>query len=712
MKNIFNNVVTFLDAKSSLLLLNLNRFFLSTETTDLNKPYLQKIIVYILGLLLFSIPLIKTDLVYHQYSFPKFVVLLVGATTLFALLCSYCVSRASLFPSDSKFSWLMVTYALLVAISTIFAINPVISLQGSFARQMGLITYLCFFASFFAVVITIEKDKKYFEFLIKVMCFTGGLVSLYGIAQVFGLITIPYPKETIIQIEKQVVRVNATLGHPDFTGNYLLFITYITVVIALIRNEWKWKLLAIVASSLSVISILFTGTRGAWLGLLAGGGVLLFFIFWERQTLFAASFNKTILKFAACITVGLGFLFTFIAFTSWGAPVRARFLAFSKEGYTGAGRTVLWKYTLDLFPHYWLTGWGLDSFRFAPLSYKTLEFAKLIKGFNQEDPHNAYLSSLVSIGLFGTIIYFLLIILALLYFLDAIKLASEKNDKWLGIGLLASFSGVLVHNIFIFHNVVTGFYFFVFLGLSYCWRQIMMAQKNPTTLLNTNKKQKKQTQTINNKVWAFRTIIGLPLIAAIFYSLMLTIADYSINECKQAANDSNYKLTVYYGREAAEMPLYQSDFHGLFAVELSRFLTKPNFNYEEIFKSAIYHAEKLTVNTTKAEASFIFLATLTMSVGDFKTAEAALINSGKVDPLNPNLSLAWGKYYLKQNDIDKALEQLIIARKQGAPHLLQRRFAKEILSQVAKMPDKDYIREKIFLVYRKFRKAYQAKPTP
>ncbi len=691
------------------LFLQLNRFFLAPQGIAQEQlGVLRYTIVYILAGLLLAVPIVKTDLFYHQFLWPKFTILLIGSMALAGMFLCFLIYEPSLRVLRNKYCYLMGVYIIAVFITTIFAINPALALQGSFARQMGLITYICFFVTFFTVIIGVQDERKHFDLLIKAVFFAGSLVTIYSVGQTIGLFSVSYPKGTVVAIEKQTMRINSTLGHPDFTGNFLLYIVYTIMVMAIINSDRKKRIAAAIISTLSILSILFTGTRGAWVGLLAGGLVLLFLAFLERKHLFALIPQKNILKITTAIITSIVSLLVLLAFTKWGAPVRARLLAFSTEGYTGAGRTTLWQYTLSLFPKYWLTGWGLDSFRYASLPYKTPLIASLTTGFNQEDPHNAYLSSLVSTGLFTTILYLSLIVFALRYFLLAIGAASTKDDKWLGIGLLSSFSAVLVHNFFIFHDLPTGFYYFFFLALSYSWYQVVT--KVTVEKINKRTSPKQNPKEVGNRKKLLWALASLPMLAAIGYSLMLLFADYSINNCFAAADRGNYTATLESGKEAVSLPLYQTDYDYMFAGALSKIITvNHNLDAAQISKLALSYAQKSTTRTVRPEANYVFLALIAIKSKDFSIAQKALTKAGQIDPQNPMINLMWGEYFLRTGDLDKALEQLIIARSLRSPKRLQRQLTKGIVAETYKSPDNEYIREQLFTKYPKLRNKFTLK---
>jgi hypothetical protein len=148
------------------------------------------IFFFSLGLLIL-VPLAFTSAVYTKYSLPKFVVLVVGASALLLLMAQRPVRIFKRDGARSDSTSLLVRlvsfYFLAVSISTIFGVAALVSLFGSHFNHMGLITLICFFIVFVALIVGIGDSETRLRTVLSVIAATGGLIAAYAVAQSFGI---------------------------------------------------------------------------------------------------------------------------------------------------------------------------------------------------------------------------------------------------------------------------------------------------------------------------------------------------------------------------------------------------------------------------------------------------------------------------------------------------------------------------------------------
>ncbi len=165
---------------------------------------------------------------------------------------------------------LVLIYLITIGISTAFGVAPVANLFGSLERQMGLITHVSFFICFLGLIVAIGESRARLNIMLWAMALTGLAVATYAFLQFFG--RDPFLRPDLYSYQSAaglVTRVIGTLGHADYLGNFLLYTTPISASLAILASG-RLRLLATVAILLSVAAIVFSGTRGAWVGLGAG----------------------------------------------------------------------------------------------------------------------------------------------------------------------------------------------------------------------------------------------------------------------------------------------------------------------------------------------------------------------------------------------------------------------------------------------------------
>jgi O-antigen ligase len=87
----------------------------------------------------------------------------------------------------------------------------------------------------------------------------------------------------------------------------------------------------------------------------------------------------------------------------------------------------------------YITGVGYENFRIEYVSFT---------GGKLRSPHNAYLKSLLELGLLGFALFMIVVIYPLKYGLSVIKSSVTKAEQSLTIALLWSYAGILVFALF------------------------------------------------------------------------------------------------------------------------------------------------------------------------------------------------------------------------------------------------------------------------
>lgn len=437
-------------------------------------PGVDGLVFWLALALLVAVPLAFSTVVYTKYSLPKFVILLVGSSVL-TLLLALNTTRfrdASPILLRSKLVWIVWLYLAVVGVSTTFGVAPLASLFGSPFNFMGLITRICFLIVLSALIAGIGASERRLRAALWGMAATGFFVAAYGVAQSFDIE--PFVSRnlyTFTSPEGPLVRVSATLGHSNYLGNFLLYTTPISVGLALAGRGWP-RLFAITAAALSVGAIVFSGTRGAWIGIAAGG---ITFALFELKSGAATVVRGHPVAFAAALLLAVLLSLT-IVISPASRSAGERMKALMSEGTSSSGRMLLWRDSLGMIPSFSLVGCGPEGFRKAFLGFKSKELAQLTPKANNESPHGAYLEAAISHGLVGAALYVAMIVLALTLLVRARRRLSDRR-RLLITGLVSSLVAALAHNIFIFDQIATGLYFFTFIALAQATSNVAMGSE-------------------------------------------------------------------------------------------------------------------------------------------------------------------------------------------------------------------------------------------
>ncbi|MFN3359842.1 MAG: IctB family putative bicarbonate transporter [Pseudanabaenaceae cyanobacterium] len=152
------------------------------------------------------------------------------------------------------------TYSFVATLSTLF--SPVRS-----AAADGLVKLLLYFAVFLAIERVLTAQPKYRHYLVGGYILTNLPVVVLGLRQQFfgaqQLATWWDPTSEL----SSLTRVYSFLGNPNLLAGYLLAAIPLGVVATLLTPRWTWKLVVIISTLGSLLCIIYSYSRGAWLGL-------------------------------------------------------------------------------------------------------------------------------------------------------------------------------------------------------------------------------------------------------------------------------------------------------------------------------------------------------------------------------------------------------------------------------------------------------------
>lgn len=635
-------------------------------------------------LLLVGVPLSFSTAVYNVYSLPKFALLLPVAAALVPLLTWTAVNgdrrelelRRFL---GSRQVLLVSLYLVAISISTLFGVAPVASLFGSSYNRMGLLTQLCFFILFISLIAATGTSEKRLRNALWAMALTGLVVATYAYLQFFGYD--PFLSPDLYTFESKsgaVVRVNSTLGHSNYLGNFLLYTAPVSAGLAF-ASSGRGRRIAFMALAVSVAAIIFTGTRGAWVGLVVGTTV---FVTLQlsggfRRLLKAPS--SPLIRRAGLASIVVLVLVGLISLSPASRNIRLRAHSLVEEGFTGSGRTILWRDSLKLVTRDALVGCGPEGFRRAFLPFKSIDLARLAPGTNNESSHNSYIDAAVSYGLPGALLYAAVIASSFALLMNAWRRATDKGAKLILASLMSSLAAVVTHNFFIFDQISTGLYFFALAALAQIASSTVATPQVPnrkapalksdgvgrevrrkaSTAAYTNAKRVNESARQLSSptiVYRFAPLLiaaGCALFfAALWYSVGIARADMAIKRALTSADAGDFNAVVENGNRAVSSSDQTGDYHLLLARSLAlcadrlamgqsanqRAQSKPNRQdviRNQAISLAMSYAEKSLTHTLTPDSSYVLLAYLALQLGD---ADRVFTYSSEAVRLDPNFS--------------------------------------------------------------------------
>lgn len=269
--------------------------------------------------------------------------------------------------------WPMMGFIALMFVSAGFSEWRGVSVFGDYAHYEGVFMFLAYVSLMAAVTQTVTDARL--RLLARTIVVVGGVLSLYGLAQMLGADPTNWLSTTFT-----LTRTFATWGNPDFFGMYLVLPLSFSAVLAFSDESLAWRRLSAGIFGLVVLSLIGTVTRGAWL---AGAVAIIVIVVGLTRS------GWRPLRWQSAGIVGLAVA----AFVAVGGTHRvvSRVSSLAVNADTGvSSRFDIWRsalYTAGRSPLY---GGGPDTF----VESMTRHFP----GANVSDAHNWLLQIAVTVG--------------------------------------------------------------------------------------------------------------------------------------------------------------------------------------------------------------------------------------------------------------------------------------------------------------------------
>ena len=624
---------------------------------------LRRKLFYVVSALAVVIPLLEIESLLYSAVTPKFALLLVGAALLVTLMGRYALRERQLSAIRTPICFLVGGLVLMIGISALFSLSPIISLVGSLDIRTGFLTYACYLACFLALTIALTTDRTWLFRFFQILVLPGLGVSLLGFYAYVHQSTAPNTADPLL------FRLKSTLGHADYAGNFLLFTLFAALAATLVSIKPLWKWINLAAAAVILGAILFTGTRGAWAGLSVAGVAGLILVFRERRTFFQSLSPQQVRQgwiVTGCLLLVFGGM---VWFTPVGHTVRTRLAGTVQEGFTGAGRTTLWKWALRVVPDYWATGCGPEMYRLACLNYITADDARATSGLAVEDPHNLILSYLVNYGVFSTVMLLVIVGLTFVSGWQALKKSTTFQEKGVSLLLWLALLAVTVDLLFIYFTLTTGLYFFGLIAIMFVWNQQPGNESAPAPSIrptqNRATPRHKPVPSREVLVWG---LLAIPVLAAVIYLFPVVAAEYTIYQSMDAARQKNTQRCLELGQKAFSYGLYQTDHHYYFARALEAITVLIADSDQDFFLTqAAAEAEKALPHCLFPDQYRFFQARWLLQADNIFEADAI---SDEIEAINPHyfgIHVIRAQVALRLEQLDRAQTEIAAAKALNGP---------------------------------------------
>jgi O-antigen ligase len=364
---------------------------------------------------------------------PKTVTILLGAAA--------CLGWWMLRPTEimavaangrgKRFLSCIAAWAAITLITTIAAHDPELAWTGSTWRGYGALTQFALLAIGVAAAGVSFRDGRALDTFCRALCVSGIAAGMYGILQYAGID--PLLSGFAYHAGEgpfEIVRPPSTLGHADYFAAFLLWPAFAGTHV---RGK-----LGYAATVTAGVAIVLSGSRGALLGLVAGG------VLW-------VALMRPRARFVAYSSLAAFLILVLFAVSPAGAHLRAR-LHWIGEEPAGGARLLLWRDTLKMAADAPLAGFGRENFIAEFPKYQSVDLSRAYPDFYHESPHNIVLDALAGEGILGLIAMALTIAFGGYRALVRARTGSQRDAA-----LLAALAAALVAHQFIVLTPPTAF---------------------------------------------------------------------------------------------------------------------------------------------------------------------------------------------------------------------------------------------------------------
>jgi len=333
----------------------------------------------------------------------------------------------------------VLAFAILMIFGGLFSVSPSESLPPASV-------FFCFMLSYFLIV-NLIKTKELLKKLISFSLVSFTICSLYGIYQNFfeAPDTTWTDEDMFSAIETRVV---STFENPNVFGEYLIMLIPLALTFMLLAKKMSGKSLSLVSLVASVAALIFTWSRGAWLGCIVS--LLIFFIILNKNSL--GAYIMGMLAFPLAIP----FLPESIVsrFTSIGN------MTDSSTSY----RVYIWEASLGMIKDFPLTGIGIGTG-----AYQAVYSEYALAGIETAPhSHNLYMQIMIELGILGFAVFMLTMFLFVNKAFTFIKSTSFSDARLLVGAVTCGIVAILVQGLtdYVWYNYRVFAFFWMMIGIA------------------------------------------------------------------------------------------------------------------------------------------------------------------------------------------------------------------------------------------------------
>ena len=373
------------------------------------------------------------------------------------------------YPSDIFFI-LLVFFAI---VSLLFSKNISNSIYGFDYDELPA-HFMAYFSLMFAG--TMINDNKLRKNVLITFCIVAALQGVIAFFQTLGI------RITDCYFDPEWhARDNLSFGltqHNNwFAGLSTVFAAAAIGMFVFTSKKKKISYIYLALAALSIYVSFCTGARIAWVG---NAVVILFYIVslfvMKKKAGGVSNIKSYIASFWVIIAVYVAVILIIALFRDTFLSGFQELMNESSSGFDrlGNNRGYIWRFGLESVSDNWLTGVGLDNYRYAFTSNPHWSVGM----FYQDKGHNEYIHTLVTQGVFAAANYILLLVYSFVNGVKNVINTGEDNQRIITWIFLGMFIGYAAQAFFNSSVINVAMYFWIIVGIT-----MPKASQNPIKIL-------------------------------------------------------------------------------------------------------------------------------------------------------------------------------------------------------------------------------------
>ncbi len=496
-------------------------------------------------------------------------------------------------------------FILVACLSSGLGADPRGSVLGEYHRYQGLVPLLLYMLMLLAASIATQRSEHRSTLLLGITA-GGTLAAGYGVLQRLGL-------DWVNWTNRDPARIGGPFGQPNVFGVELAVALFPAVALWSAAKGWHRDALAI-CIALIVAALLFTLSRGAWLGAIAGAALLVA----------GQARGTALLRSTAIAAAGAAGLVALAAFVPAGNSSISTLLDRAKSSINpheaaNAERLGLWRSGLEMSLDDPIIGTGPDTFSARFAAYRTIDQPGILtRNVRPESSHSLAIDQAVGVGALGSAALAILIVSTIIIAWRRAPPSGKRDVHCVSAAIVAYY----VATAFSFGESMTGWLPWLLLG----------------TLLGVASSEPRRADA---PTWELSGVTRVSLLlfgtAATAIGVVLVVADLQAGRGARSASDGHLQNAIVRASSAEHVNPFQRQY----IVDRARYEEQAaGANDQQGLKDALTSYRRLNRRFARTAFGVLSEATVQSRVlapnepAHRREVSALLAEAGRLDPYN------------------------------------------------------------------------------